>query len=78
MDATWHSGPRGSTTRTRTAPTWRIIHIYYIYILYINGSLAFPIWEGLLIALIVGYYKTDDLLYFFPCGTNPHTPLTCK
>ena len=23
VDATWHSGPRGSATRTRAVPTWR-------------------------------------------------------
>ena len=35
VDATWHSGPRGSATRTRAAPTWRVFSILYIlYILY--------------------------------------------
>ena len=24
VDATWHARPRGSATRTRTAPTWRV------------------------------------------------------
>ena len=24
VDATWHARPRGSTTRTRAAPTWRV------------------------------------------------------
>ena len=31
MDATWHSGPRGSATRAHAAPTRRI-HIFIIYI----------------------------------------------
>ena len=24
VDATWHARPRGSATRTRAAPTWRV------------------------------------------------------
>ena len=68
MDATWYSGPRGSATRAHATYSIYIILLLYIY----NGSSAFPIWEGLLIVLIVGSYKPDDLCYFFPCGTNPH------
>ena len=38
VDATWHARPRGSTTRTRAAPTWRRIYILYSYIIVsING-----------------------------------------
>ena len=36
VDATWHSGPRGSATRAHVAPTRRI-HIFIIYIVYIMG-----------------------------------------
>ena len=30
VDATWHARPRGSATRTRAAPTWRV----YIIVLF--------------------------------------------
>ena len=36
VDATWHSGPRGSATRAHAAPT-RCIHIFIIDIVYIMG-----------------------------------------
>ena len=74
MDATWHARPRGSATRTRTAPMWRVLYIYSLFIItYINGSSAFSIWEGLLPSQIVGYYKPDKMLYLIPCGTKSHT-----
>ena len=68
--------PRGSATRAHTVPTWHIYDIYLIYYIYINGSSAFPRWEGLLTLKIVGYYKPDDFLFYLPCGTNPHAILT--
>ena len=34
VDATWHSGPRGSATRAHAAPTRRT-HIFIIYRVYI-------------------------------------------
>ena len=67
LRATWqrHAGPRGAYAG--------YTYTYYLFIYYIyKGSSAFPIWEGLLIILIVGSYKLDDLCYFSPCGTNPH------
>ena len=50
VDATWHARPRGSAMGTHAAPTWRGIYfiLYIYYLSYINGSSAFPIWEGLL------------------------------
>ena len=69
MDATWHTRPRGSATQTRAAPTWRVLYIYSLFIItYMNGSSAFPIWEGLLTLYIVGSYKPDDSLFLFPMG----------
>ena len=32
VDATWHSGPRGSATRAHAAPTRRYIYIFTIII----------------------------------------------
>ena len=79
MDATWHSRPRGSATRAHAGPRGAYAaytYTYYLFIYYIyKGSSAFPIWEGLLIVLIVRCYKPDDLCYFSLCGTNPHDEL---
>ena len=36
VDATWHSGPRGSATRAHVAPT-QLIRIFIIYIVFIMG-----------------------------------------
>ena len=36
VDATWHSGPRGSATRAHAEPTRRI-YTYIFYIFYIVG-----------------------------------------
>ena len=38
MDATWHSGPRGSVTRAHAAPTRRDVTLIYIYHIYIGYS----------------------------------------
>ena len=70
MDATWHSGPRGSATRAHAVPTWLLrIFIIYLHSIY-NGYSAFRISEGFSNSLFVGSYKPDDLLYSFLCGTN--------
>ena len=45
MDATWHSGPRGSATQAHAAPTRGIDIFSIIYIVY-NGYSAFRISEG--------------------------------
>ena len=31
VDATWHAGPRGSATRNRSAPTWRVLSIDILF-----------------------------------------------
>ena len=41
MDATWHSGPRGSATRAHSAPKRRI-YTYIFYIFYIVGVFSLP------------------------------------
>ena len=78
MDATWHSRPRGSDTRTRAAPTWRVIYfilfIYYIY----KEVISLRYREGLLTLLIFGTYIPDNIAFLFPCGTKSHALLTMQ
>ena len=33
--ATWHARACGRVTRTRAAPTWRVLYIYSLFILHI-------------------------------------------
>ena len=67
LRATWqrHAG--------HAAPTWLLrIFIIYLHSTY-NGYATFRISEGFSNSLFIGYYKPDDRLYFFSCGTNPHS-----
>ena len=63
--ATWqrHAGPRGAYVA--------YTYIYLFHIVNIMGISAFCIAEGYSTHLIIGSYKPDDSVYFFPCGTNP-------
>ena len=69
LRATWqrHAGPRGA---------YAALYIFFIIIIITIYSIKFfslpYIGRGFRTLLIVGSYKPDDLLYSFPCGTNPH------
>ena len=59
VDATWHSGPRGSATRAHAA----YIHLLLLLLCSIyKRSSASRISEGLLILKIFGCYKPDEML----------------
>ena len=71
MDVTWHSGPRGSTTRAHPVPTRRCdICIIYIYMGYSTYSLLI-IGRGLLTLLYVAYYIRIHFPYFICVGLRP-------
>ena len=75
VDATWHSGQRGSAKRAHVAPTWcgcdvhiYIYHKYKGYSTYKHSVLEFKLTH-----IIAPHYKPDTFLWFFPCGTKFHT-----
>ena len=77
MDATWHARPRGSATRTRAAPTWRVyIILFYYYYIYIKRVLQ-PRLDGEGVnPLKWRVLYTRHFPKYFWCGTNLHTLLT--
>ena len=74
VDATWHSGPRGTPGHVAAprGPTRHYIYIIFIYLIYIIRVFSLPYREGLVSLEIVRSYKPDDSPFLFSSGTNPH------
>ena len=71
--ATWqsHADPR-------SAPTWRDIYFIFIYHIYINGSLSFPIWEGSYPYRSSGLINPTISYLFLRVGLIPTLYLPCR
>ena len=76
MDATWHSGPRGSTTRAHATYAF----IYVCYIVYIYNAYSQPSVErkGIQTIKSVGPYKPDEFTDFFRVGLSPTQCFKCR
>ena len=60
MDATWHSGPRGSATRAHAAPTRRGCDIFiFIVSIRLIVHISIPYSEFKLTHLFNAHYKLD-------------------
>ena len=75
MDVTWHLGPRGSATRAHAAPTRRIIHLYFIDILYNMGFQPSVDRKGIQPIRSSGLINSTFFTNLFRVGLKSHTIL---
>ena len=70
VDATWHSGPRGSATRAHAA----YIYFYILHIIYSKGIQPSIYRKGIQPLKPMFLINPSMFFNFFPCGTKvPHS-----
>ena len=82
MDATWHSGPRGSATRAHAAPTRQgdvchYLHTYFTY--YIVHKVQPSVYrKGIQPSKPSRLINASISFNFFRVGLNSHTVFICR